>query len=205
MLVCILHLTYALCLHSLNPDRPEFDSPTVFGRLLDKDKGGYFMISPKKGLNLTTKQQYLPSSNILQTRYLHEDGVLNLIDFFPRPNSKVTQPSGAAMASAGMGSMMPNVMRRQSIGSEGSLKKWLVRRVECIRGTIDVEVEVFPAFSKHEMTLFGGCLTNQDRLCSGQTHNGNCFDGGLLARRVESASNIFFRQTFSRTESYSRL
>jgi hypothetical protein len=27
------------------------------------------------------------------------------------------------------------------------LKKWLVRRVECMRGHIDVNVEVFPAFS----------------------------------------------------------
>jgi hypothetical protein len=28
------------------------------------------------------------------------------------------------------------------------LKKWLVRRVECIRGHIDVNVEVFPAFGE---------------------------------------------------------
>lgn len=28
------------------------------------------------------------------------------------------------------------------------LKKWLVRRVECIRGHIDVNIEVFPAFSE---------------------------------------------------------
>ena len=27
------------------------------------------------------------------------------------------------------------------------LKKWLVRRVECMRGTVDVTVEVFPAFN----------------------------------------------------------
>jgi GH15 family glucan-1,4-alpha-glucosidase len=29
------------------------------------------------------------------------------------------------------------------------LKKWLVRRVECMRGYIDVDVELFPAFSKY--------------------------------------------------------
>ena len=32
------------------------------------------------------------------------------------------------------------------------LKKWLVRRVECMRGEVDVEMELFPAFSK--CTLF---------------------------------------------------
>jgi len=59
---------------------PHFDSPSVFCRILDKDKGGHFSISPTKDEPCTTKQRYLPSSNILQTRYLKEDGVMNLID-----------------------------------------------------------------------------------------------------------------------------
>ncbi|KHN95301.1 glycosyl hydrolase [Metarhizium album ARSEF 1941] len=66
---------------------PDFDSPSVFCRLLDKDKGGYFSIAPPEKLQCTTKQQYLPGSCILQTRYIHEDGVVDLLDFFPRPKS----------------------------------------------------------------------------------------------------------------------
>ncbi len=69
------------------PGRPDFDSPSVFCRLLDKDKGGHFSISPPANLPCTTKQQYLPSSNILQTRYIHDDGVVDLVDFFPRPKN----------------------------------------------------------------------------------------------------------------------
>jgi len=108
--------------------------------MLDKDKGGYFAISPNKNQNLTTKQQYLPSSNILQTRYLHEDGVLNLVDFFPRPNSKIvaTQIRNEKVAGA----------KWNAISERATLKKWLVRRVECIRGAVDVDLEVFPAFSE---------------------------------------------------------
>jgi GH15 family glucan-1,4-alpha-glucosidase len=60
--------------------RPHFDSPSVFCRILDKDKGGHFTISPTSDDLCTTKQQYLPASNILQTRYLKEDGVMNLLD-----------------------------------------------------------------------------------------------------------------------------
>ncbi|KAK7970553.1 glycoside hydrolase family 15 [Apiospora saccharicola] len=61
--------------------RPDFDSPSLFCRLLDKDKGGYFSIAPNDNdaPSCTTKQQYLPSSGILQTRYIHEDD----IDIFP--------------------------------------------------------------------------------------------------------------------------
>lgn len=108
---------------------PNFDSPSVFCRMLDKDKGGHFTISPvpltgsKNGV-LTTKQQYLPSSNILSTTYLNDDGVMRNIDFFPRP--KYTQDTD---------------------GEPQQLKKWLVRRVECVRGEIEFVVRVLPAFN----------------------------------------------------------
>jgi GH15 family glucan-1,4-alpha-glucosidase len=64
----------------VNSDRPNFDSPSVFCRILDKDKGGHFTITPSGSDLCTTKQHYLPASNILQTRYLKEDGVMNVID-----------------------------------------------------------------------------------------------------------------------------
>jgi hypothetical protein len=35
------------------------------------------------------------------------------------------------------------------VPERSDLKKWLVRRVECMRGYIDVDVELFPAFSKY--------------------------------------------------------
>ncbi|TKA63717.1 hypothetical protein B0A49_06953 [Cryomyces minteri] len=120
--------------------QPEFDSPSVFCRILDKNKGGHFTISPAGDLNLTTKQQYLPSSNILQTRFLHEDGVLNLLDFFPRPNTKSVHVDPSVDING-------TTNRRPSLDPRTQLKKWLVRRVECIRGTVDFNVEVFPAFN----------------------------------------------------------
>jgi len=112
--------------------RPDFDSPSVFCRLLDKDKGGYFSITPSKHTSFTTKQQYLPSSNILQTSYIHEDGVATLVDFFPRPkNSFVVAKGSKQMA------------YREAITVQDELKKWLVRRVECIRGEVDLGMFVF--------------------------------------------------------------
>ncbi|KAK1776142.1 glycosyl hydrolase [Copromyces sp. CBS 386.78] len=114
---------------------PEFDSPSVFCRLLDKDKGGYFSIHPAAHIECTTKQQYLPSSNILQTRYIHEDGVVDLVDFFPRPRTTKTLFKGLKTSAY-----------REMTSVQEELKKWLVRRVECIRGKVSLEVEIFPAF-----------------------------------------------------------
>lgn len=107
--------------------RPDFDSPSIFCRLLDKDKGGYFSIAPPKGVPCTTKQQYLPSSGILQTRYIHEDGVVDLVDFFPRPRTTTT-----------LSNEYKQNAFRESRQVPKELKEWLVRRVECVRGQLSL-------------------------------------------------------------------
>ena len=48
---------------------PSFDSPSVFGAILDDKKGGRFKISPLAE-NATYKQVYWPDTNVLITRFL---------------------------------------------------------------------------------------------------------------------------------------
>lgn len=60
---------------------PRFDSPSVFGALLDADKGGFFRIEPTTMDGVTCKQLYLPESNLLLTRFLSEGGVGEITDF----------------------------------------------------------------------------------------------------------------------------
>jgi GH15 family glucan-1,4-alpha-glucosidase len=61
---------------------PRFDSPSIFGSLLDADKGGYFQIAPE-GTGYVTKQLYLPDSAVLVTRFMTPGGVGELLDFMP--------------------------------------------------------------------------------------------------------------------------
>jgi GH15 family glucan-1,4-alpha-glucosidase len=61
---------------------PEFDSPSVFGKLLDAQIGGSFSIHSYGNPKIT--QKYLESTNILVTRFEQEDGVFELLDFMPR-------------------------------------------------------------------------------------------------------------------------
>ena len=63
---------------------PDFDSPSVFGTLLDADKGGSFRLAPVEQEGLGTKQMYFPETNILITRFLTHDGVGEITDFMPR-------------------------------------------------------------------------------------------------------------------------
>lgn len=59
-----------------------FDSPTIFCKLLDADKGGYFSIKPEMK-EMVFKQLYLPDTNVLVTRFLAEEGIAEMIDYMP--------------------------------------------------------------------------------------------------------------------------
>src|SRR4051794_12264498 len=62
---------------------PRFDSPSVFGALLDAEKGGRFRIAPAAGGELRRKQYYWPDTNVLITRFLHPDGIAEVEDYMP--------------------------------------------------------------------------------------------------------------------------
>ena len=96
---------------------PYFDSPSVFAAILDEKKGGYFRISPVSE-KVTRKQIYWPETNILITRFLLNEGVVEVIDYMP---------VGLKPGRAGF--------------------RQLVRRVEAIRGSIPMRVECYPAFN----------------------------------------------------------
>ena len=95
---------------------PRFDSPSVFGALLDKDKGGYCRIRPVAD-EFTTKQLYFPDTAALVTRYLTEEGVGEVVDFMPVTSSHV-----------------PAEHHR------------IVRLLRCIRGQMTFEIDIAPRF-----------------------------------------------------------
>ena len=59
-----------------------FDAPSVFGSLLDCARGGFYRIAPA-GEGWTNKQLYYPDTNVLITRFLGPEGVVEVIDFMP--------------------------------------------------------------------------------------------------------------------------
>ena len=61
---------------------PEFDSPSVFSKLLDIEKGGSFsfIVDDK----YTISQKYIYKTNILCTEYKSARGTFEVIDFMPR-------------------------------------------------------------------------------------------------------------------------
>ncbi len=61
---------------------PRFDSPSVFGSLLDAERGGFYRIAPDRD-DYVSRQLYLPDTAILVTRFMTPDGVGEVHDFMP--------------------------------------------------------------------------------------------------------------------------
>jgi GH15 family glucan-1,4-alpha-glucosidase len=106
---------------------PHFDSPSVFGALLDDNKGGRFQIYPVAE-HVRRKQFYWPSTNILITRFSLEDGIAEIEDFMP-----------------------------VGFSSDSPVYHELHRRVRCVRGPIRLSAVCRPAINygreTHELRI----------------------------------------------------
>ena len=96
---------------------PAFDSPSVFGAILDAERGGHFTIRPTGGYSV--EQRYLPATNVLVTNFHTPDGgIAELTDFMP------IAPSGAARPFAE-----------------------IHRGVTCVRGEVEIQIRFAPRFN----------------------------------------------------------
>jgi GH15 family glucan-1,4-alpha-glucosidase len=68
---------------------PRFDSPSIFGALLDDERGGHFRIRPAD-VAYTSKQMYLPDTAVLVTRFFTETGLGQVVDFMPPAGATAT-------------------------------------------------------------------------------------------------------------------
>jgi GH15 family glucan-1,4-alpha-glucosidase len=94
---------------------PRFDSPSIFGALLDVCKGGSFKILPKS-TEFESRQYYDGPTNILLTEFRNQSGQVRITDFMP-----CFKASGLVV-------------------STGEVH----RRVSCIRGRFDLELKLEP-------------------------------------------------------------
>src|SRR6187200_1507903 len=106
---------------------PRFDSPSIFGALLDQRRGGHCTVRATGGA-VTRKQLYLPDTAVLVTRFLTDDGVGEVMDFMPA---------------------LP--------GSVATTRHQIVRLVRCVRGQMTFDIEIAPRFdygrARHEVEI----------------------------------------------------
>lgn len=69
---------------------PHFSSPALFGALLDPNRGGSFEIRPIATARVA--RRYLPNTNVLETTFRTNDGVVRLLDLMSLPPGSGLQP-----------------------------------------------------------------------------------------------------------------
>lgn len=60
---------------------PRFDSPAIFAGILDLERGGRWIISPR--IDCPSSRRYIPETNVLETRFENSNGTVTLTDFMP--------------------------------------------------------------------------------------------------------------------------
>ena len=101
---------------------PRFDSPAVFSRILDWEKGGYFQVAPQEVKSVS--RSYLPNTNILETTFVTDSGVARLTDFMPtHPHPRPSEPQ-----------------------EDGARRRQVARTMECVSGSVRFMVECRPRF-----------------------------------------------------------
>jgi len=92
---------------------PRFDSPSIFGALLDRRRGGCFRIAPVSPF--TTTRRYVGETAVLETTFQTATGVACLTDLMPVASE-----------------------------AEKARELWpdheVLRRVECLEGTVEIDV-----------------------------------------------------------------
>lgn len=137
---------------------PVFDSPSVFCRLLDKEKGGYFSVDIESHQNPISKQRYLPYTNMLETRWITEQGVASMLDYFPVSGHKPAKSDNL------LSGWCPCPGSERTASHFPGSHSAVVRKIGCARGSMDFVVEVFPAFNyaRDGHTVHGPFETNND-------------------------------------------
>lgn len=123
---------------------PQFDSPSLFGALLDPDVGGYWSISPAGIRHI--ERTYLGPTAILQTRFITDSGIAVLTDLMPVASEE---------------------QKKRLLMPENEL----VRRLECEEGELEAELVFQPApeyalgrFTFHDAGRLGLRLERGSRL-----------------------------------------
>jgi GH15 family glucan-1,4-alpha-glucosidase len=107
---------------------PHLDQPSVFGSLLDRQRGGCFRVAPVTPWQ--SQQRYLPETNVLETTFRTQSGTLEITDWMPLSGD------------------IDGCCKSKS-------QPAIYRRLQCKGGPVDVELRWAPRFdySRSQTTI----------------------------------------------------
>jgi GH15 family glucan-1,4-alpha-glucosidase len=107
---------------------PRFDSPSVFGTLLDR-QAGFFRLAPF-GINVPSSRTYLPGTNVLETTWHVPGGWVTVRDALTMGPRKVED----------------TITPHTRPPADDDAEHVLVRSVHCFDGSVEIELVCEPVF-----------------------------------------------------------
>jgi GH15 family glucan-1,4-alpha-glucosidase len=104
---------------------PNFDSPSVFGAILDAERGGAFELSPT--IPFESSRRYLPRTNVLETLFTTDRGSVRVVDALTLPDDRLDPMRELVRSVEGVAGTVPMRWRfapRFNYGAEAPRCEW---------------------------------------------------------------------------------
>jgi len=84
---------------------PNFDSPSVFGAILDTDRGGAFTLNP--AIPFESSRRYIADTNVLETTFVTDRGSVRVVDALTLPDDRLEPMRELARSIEGLSGSVP--------------------------------------------------------------------------------------------------
>src|SRR5437763_13210081 len=148
---------------------PQFDSPSVFTALLDRD-AGRFRLGPAD-VTVPASRRYLPGTKVLETTWMTRTGWLVVYDF---------------LAIGPWHHEDERETRHRRAPSDYEAEDCMIRIANCVQGLIDLNLECSPQFD------YGSKGADWEYTSSGYDQAGASAEGCDLQLRLDTSMRIGF-------------
>jgi GH15 family glucan-1,4-alpha-glucosidase len=185
---------------------PNLDSPSVFGAVVDADRGGRFALAPT--VPFETERRYVPGTNVLETTFRTAQGTVRLTDALLLPNGGLEPLRELARRVEGLAGAVPMAWRLEPRFEYGLRSPRIDRRGGVPVATAGIDALALRAWESGEPQLADGSITgsfdardgSRSLLCLSAAHQ----EPLVLPRREETEARLDATTAFWRRWSEAR-
>ena len=135
---------------------PDLDSASVFGALLDPERGGSFRLAP--AIPFEAERRYLPGTNVLETTFRTERGSVRVADALTLPLTSLSPTRELTRSIEGLAGSVPMKWSADPRFDYGRARTRLERRSSVAVASSGAEALAFSSWSAGEPRIEAGSI-----------------------------------------------